>query len=229
MGTKRLGEAHGWATLRVSSLLHSWCQVGGALTAHAQVVGLYQQLAQGCCFRASKQLGSLNPGANLLSLAAVEAQSSHGQHSSWSSSSGHCGHCSVHLSAARALAVTCMYVRRYVIKTMTQLEVKGLFNKYNFHKSFLKQLLLPELYNKHWRAVRESKKKKKEHEAATVSEVPKIFVLIIASFQLSMPLICLKLRINIVKSVPSNVPHKAIIQIFFLKKNLSHSPNRTGV
>lgn len=193
MCTKRLGEAHGWATLWVSSLLHSWCQVGGALTTHAQVVGLYQRLAQGCCFRASQQLGSLNPGANLLSLAAVEAQSSHGQRSSWTSSSDQCGHCSAHLSAPRALAVTCMYVRRYVIKTMTQLEVKGLFNKYNFHKSFLKQLLLPELYNKHWRAVRESKKKK-EHEAATVSEVPKIFVLIIASFQLSMPLYLSKIK-----------------------------------
>lgn len=181
MGTKRLGEAHGWATLRVSSLLHSWCQVGGALTTHAQVVGLYQQLAQGCCFRASKQLGSLNPGANLLSLAAVEAQSSHGQHSSWSSSSGHCGHCSVHLSAARALAVTCMYVRRYVIKTMTQLEVKGLFNKYNFHKSFLKQLLLPELYNKHWRAVRESKKKKNMRQPQCQRSQKSLYLLLLVS------------------------------------------------
>lgn len=36
----------------------------------------------------------------------------------------------------------------YVIKTMTQLEVKVLFNKYNFHKPFLKQLLLTKLYNK---------------------------------------------------------------------------------
>lgn len=29
----------------------------------------------------------------------------------------------------------------YIIKTMTQLEVKVLFNKYNFHKPFSKQLL----------------------------------------------------------------------------------------
>lgn len=42
---------------------------------------------------------------------------------------------------------------------MTQLEVKVLFNKYNFHKPFLKQLLLTKLYNEqaHQLAVRESK------------------------------------------------------------------------